>query len=67
MTASASSFLASKSLKVRDISPAVDERALVFPGDTTYSLDLPSHHQLLAHGVSWKTWSLMTWLTATLN
>ena len=51
MTASAASLLASKSLKVWDISPAVDEQAAVFPGDTAYSYDLPSHHQLLAYGL----------------
>ena len=37
MTASAAHRLASKPLKIWDISPAVDEHAAVFPGDTVYS------------------------------
>ena len=40
MTASTSHPLASKSLKIWDISPAVDEQAAVFPGDTVYSQQL---------------------------
>ena len=40
MTASAFSLIASKSLKISDISPAVDQHAGV-----------PSYHQLLAHGL----------------
>ena len=51
MSANASFLFASKSLKVWDISPAVEEQAAVFPGDTAYSYDLPSHHQLLAYGL----------------
>ena len=40
MTASASHRLASKPLKIRDISPAVEEQAAVFPGDTGCSQQL---------------------------
>ena len=37
MTASAAHRLASKPLKIWNISPAVDEHAAAFPGDTVYS------------------------------
>ena len=51
MTACTFPLIASKSLNIRDIAPAVADQTAVFPGDTVHSHESPSHHQLLPRGL----------------